>query len=223
MFADSAAVAAAPPELALDSLVECGYAWVGVYWKTEDDKVLDNAIQRFSSVTQQPNGGVQTVRARLGLGEVYLIRRLCHRAEAEYRAALALKPDDPYLRGVAWFELGAALHCRQDFREAEIAFGSFLSELAGEALTENAAKWKAAVPLYTRLSATDPERANSIVGLDLVAEAAYYKAHALMRVRRFRESRELARQVLAAFPDARVAPLATELVSMCTAGLAAVE
>lgn len=194
-FEASAAVPEADASLATQSRIEACYARISHYWQTSDKAKLREAEAGFRSriaALDDPKSSDDkeaAIRLRMGLGEVCLIQGLGDSAAKEYQAVLSLDPADHYTRGVARFELGCALYTKRDYADAISAFDAFLHDLEGESLAAKDRAWKQGRPGYSALLVADPAKAALLSGLDLVADAAYWKAASLVELRKFAEAR----------------------------------
>lgn len=189
-FEASSAVPEADAALATESRVEACYARISHYWKTVDTAVLVDAQKAFKQSLSQSHGpqsqemATAVARLHLGLGEVYLIQGFGDKAAQEYHAVLNQKPDDPYVCGVANYELGCALYTKRDYSGAVSAFTTFIDKQQGDTLAQKDRGWRKNRPGYCVLATTDPEKAQGLSGLELVADAAYWKAASLMELGR---------------------------------------
>lgn len=214
-FKEAAAVQEANPDSVAESLVEAGYACISQYWKTKHQEFLTQALEVFRPLTSESGPRQWNVRARLGRGEIYLIQGDGRRALDEYQAALDAKPADPYLLGLAEYEVSCALYTKRDWAGAESALATFLDNRSGQTLLEKNSQWKQARPGYAKLSAVDPSKAAGLSGLDLVPSAAYWRASALFNLKRYREAKTLVNEVQTGFPSIAMAKKVEELSNLC--------
>lgn len=219
-FKEAAAVPEADRASVKESLIEAGYACISQYWRTWDKKLLREALDTFpnaatvSAMTTDALLSLSDTRVHLGRGEVYLILGLGNEAAHEYQSALDNNPTDPYQLGVAQFELGCSLYAKRDWTAAETAFNQFLDSRSGQTLADKQRLWKDARPGYLQYLTTDPTRAAKLSGLELVLDAAYWKAATLVELKQYRDAKQILVE-LSAFPEARTAKRAESLRKMC--------
>lgn len=217
-FEQSAALRDVDPEMAEDSQVELGYAYIGQYWKTLDPKCLAKAVRAFDPVTKSANAE-RAIKAHLGRGEAYLRVGLPDPAWREYTAVLQLQPEEPYYRRVALFELACCEYENERWTEAAEAFDRFLADVPGGTLTGKDTQWKQARPDYARLAALNPAKANALSGLELVPEAACWKAKALLKAGHATDAKAIADDLTTRFPSLRIAYKVRELKTACDAAI----
>lgn len=198
-FQHSAGMTSVDADSAETSRVEMGYAHISRYWKTRDASSLTRAISALSPVLKSKTQE-RAVRARLGRGEAFILLGIPERALAEYQAALALQPENLYLKGIAGFEIGVCYDGMDAWSNAEAAFASFLSGVAGADLVTKDSTWKQGRPDYMKVVSQDPDRANALSGVDLVGRAAFRRAVLLYKLKRYDEAQSQARDVTSAFP-----------------------
>lgn len=215
----SAAISAADPSCAEESSVEAGYAFISRYWKTRDVHSLTQAISALAQPTRTSATPKGAMRARLGRGEAFLILCLPERAVGEYQAALDMKPEDAYLRGIALFELGYCYCASQSWDTAVAGFDKFLADVPGATLAEKDHNWKQARPDFARTVVQDTAKANGLTGVDLVPEAAYWKAVGLLKLKRAKEAQDLAGSVATTFPGLKIADRLGKLRADCATAI----
>lgn len=213
-FKESAAVREADSGRASDSLVEAGYACISQYWKTRDRSVLRDAQEVFESLIASSAKTLPAVRAHLGLGEICLIQRSGGDAARHYEAALAGKPDHPYLLGIAEFGLGSALYAKQDYASAVTAFTKFLDDRKGRTLTEKDLAWKQTRPGYSESAISEPTRTGGLSRADLVPVAAYWKAASLVEMKHYREAQVILDE-LRPFKGSKIVSRVSNLSKIC--------
>lgn len=216
-FDQSAAVTEAAPGLMTDSMTQAGYAFISQYWKTANHEILRQAITRLSKAKTEISDSARNARARMGLGEVYLIQGFNDKAAVEYQAVVDSEPRDAYTRSIAQFELGCAQFGKKDYTSALASLDSFLSGCQGSTAKEKDVAWRAARPGYAELVARDADKAAKLCGLDLISEALCLKAHALIQLGRTGEAAPLCSVILADFPKAACADRAKQLLTLCNA------
>lgn len=214
-FEESATASGASAEVSLDSQIECAYACISAYWRTESRASLRRAITEFTALLDRPADANSTVLIRLGLAEALLKYGLAAQAVEQYRAVLALDPQDAFLRGLASFGLGCALLANREWQSSEQALSAFLDARAGQTLKQKDADWRAVRPGYTQLLVADPAKAAGLPALELVPGAVYQKALSLFEQGRYREARDMADDLLVQFADLTVAPHVRGLSKMC--------
>lgn len=220
-FKQSADTPQVTPSRAADSQVEAGYACISLYWKTHDRNALRDALTLFpqfageNSTEHMLRGSVHDIRSRLGRGEVYLLQGNGGRAALEYQAVLDMHPTDPYLLAVAQFELGCSLYAKRDWQGAISAFDSFLQNRQGETLVLKNAAWKQNRPGYSKYVDTDPARAAHLSGLDMVPDAAYWKAASMVKLKQFAQAKQILDVLGGSFQDAKIAPRVQETAQFC--------
>jgi tetratricopeptide (TPR) repeat protein len=217
-FEQSAALRELDPDMAEDSQLELGYAYISQYWKTLDPKCLPKALRAFDPVTKSANAE-RAIKAHLGRGEAYLRVGLPDPASREYLAVLQLQPEEPYYRRVALFELACCEYENERWTAAADAFDRFLADVPGGTLTEKDAQWKQARPDYACLIGTNPAKADALSGLELVPEAACWKAKALLEAGRASEAKAIADDLTTRFPGMRLGYRVRELQSACDAAI----
>lgn len=187
-FESVAKIANADSNLIDDSRVQAGYAHISRYWKSKDKSVLKDGADVFQALSASTKAGLPSVRAHLGLGEIYLIQGNGEAAATQYQAAIAAKPANAYLQGIAQFGLGCALYTKHDNSGAEAALGQFLANIKGASLAEKDRAWKLARPGYANYAESDPARAAGLSGLDLVTTADYWRAASLVELKRYADA-----------------------------------
>lgn len=214
-FKKSAAIARASQECMEDSTAEAGFAHISRYWKSHQVSSIDEAVSTLGRLLKPSTSPEQAVRARLGRGEAFLILAMPERAAMEYKAALKLQPGDAYLRRICLFELSYCYFVSHSWQSAMAGFDKFLDEVPGATLVEKDQHWKQARPDFVRLIVEDPSKAGKLSGLELVTDAAFFKATALLRSRLAAEAKSLADDIAAAFPQLRVSARLEKLRSEC--------
>jgi tetratricopeptide (TPR) repeat protein len=217
-FEQSAALRELDPDIAEDSQLELGYAYISQYWKTLDAKCLPKAIRALDPVTGSANAE-RAIRAHLGRGEAFLRAGLPDPAGREYTAVLNAQPEEPYYTRIALFELACCQYENEKWTAAAAAFDGFLADVPGASLTGKDAQWKQARPDYSRLLATNPGKANALSCLELVREAACWKATALLEAGQVREAKAIADDLTTRFPDMRLAYKVRQLKTACDAAI----
>ena len=218
-FEQSAALREVDSDMAEESQVELGYAYISQYWKTLDMKRLPKALKAFDAIVRSANPD-RAIRARLGRGEAFLRLGLPDPAARDYQTVLSMQPEEPYYRRIALFELACCEHENERWTAAVAAFDRFLSDVPGGTLTEKDQQWKQARPDYARLVAQNPAKANALSCLELVRDAVYWKAAGLLRAGHAREAKDLADDLTTRFPGLRVADKVDELKTACNAAIA---
>lgn len=188
IFKQSAETPEAEPECAADSRAEAGYACISRYWKTRDRDFLNDAQEIFRPAAASADTPLLSVRAHLGMGEVLLIMGDGAGAARQYQAALAAKPQHPYLLGIAQFGLASALYTKHDYVPAVAAFTEFLSIRRGATLVEKDHAWKQTRPGFIPTTVFGPATGNGLTRADLVPTAAYWKAASLVELKRYQEA-----------------------------------
>lgn len=196
-FDASATVPEADSALAMESRIEGCYARISRYWKNPEKSLLVGAQQAFrqglilsaGSASQQKTAS--DTRLHLGLGEVYLIQGFGEKAAQEYQAVLDQNPTDAYVRGVARYGLGCALYAKGAYADAVSVLDALLKEQSGDSLAAKARAWKQVRPGYSSLAVTDPEKAKGLSGLELVPDAAYWKAASLVELKQYAEAKSV--------------------------------
>ncbi len=216
-FDESAALSEASADVVQDSVMEAGYAYVSHYWQTHDFDVLPKAIARFKRLKDEGTDTEKSLKARMGLGEVYLLEGFFDRGALEYQEVLNADPQNAFIRATAQFELACCLYGKKDYTAAVDAFDTLLSGRPGVTLKQKDAAWRAARPGYAELVARDTEKASKLCGLDLIPEALCWKARALVGLKQYAEAGRLAEQVLSEFPNAACAERAEQTQRLCRA------
>lgn len=222
-YEDSAAVPGATPDIVSDSLVEVGYACISQYWKTKDQAFLVQAITKLTAAEKRIKGDTPIVRMRLALGEAYLIMGYNDNARQQYQAAVDMKSQEPYLRGLAQYELGCALRCKGDWNGAVAAFDSLLLTQPGAMLKDKDDLWRSKRPGYARLRAKDLTKAEGLTGLDIIPRAAYWKAYCLHALGQTQKAEEITDQLISAFPATKTIRRVGQLKAACVAQKAEVK
>lgn len=216
-FRASAAVVEAEQSIVYDSLTEAGYAFISSYWQSRNIEALPMAIMYFKRVEAEVTEQAVQNKARMGLGEVYLIQGFYDRAITEYREVLDSSPSEPYTRALAQFEIGCCLYGKQDYEGSISAFDVFTASCPGGDLKAKDVAWKAARPGYADLVTKDPQNAPKLCGLDLVTEAVCRKSLGLVKLKRYGEASQLAEQMLKEFPNSSCVQRAKEVRDLCVA------
>ena len=213
-FEQSAALREVDSDMAEESQVELGYAYISQYWKTLDAKRLSKALKALDPVTRSTNPE-RVIRAHIGRGEAFLRLGLPDPAARGYRVVLDLHPEEPYYRRIALFELACCEHENGKWSAAITAFDAFLADVPGSTLTEKDRHWKQARPDYARLIATNPAKANALSCLELVREAVFWKATAVLKSGHPLDAKAIADDLTTRFPNLRVADKVAELKTAC--------
>lgn len=216
LFEQSAAVPKADANRRDDSLAEAGYACISQYWKSSDKTYLFKAEDTFKPLTAKTRTSEHSIRARMGLGEIYLIQGNGKGAAEQYQAALDMHQPDKYTNAVAQFELACACYVQQEWSTAITGFDQFLGAQPGQSSEEKHKNWLAAKPFYAKNAALDPVKAKKLTGTELVPDALYWKAEALYHLNRYQEAKDLADQVLKSFPDLAIDANVRDLQLRCT-------
>ncbi len=211
-FEEAAAVSGASASCVSESQIEAGYACIGEFWKSRDAKSLTKALKLLAAA--KPDDAAAKQKCLLAQGEALLLLGVPMQALVRYSDALKLDTNDSYLNGVAAFELGCCYRNMDMPDRATAAFASFLSKVAGDGLADKDHNWRQARPGFIQTVVTNPEKANSLSGLDLVSRAAYWRAVALIETKRYDDARTAIAAVSAAFPTT---DLASELNSKMSA------
>jgi len=217
-FEQSAALSEVDVDVAEDSRMELGFAYISQYWKTLDAGCLGRAAKALEPVTR-PANTQRAIRAHIGRGEVFLRLGLPDPAWAEYKAVLRLESAEPYYRRIALFELACCEYQNERWAQSAAAFDTFLADVPGTTLTEKDAQWKQARPDYARLLTVNPERANALCGLELVPEAACWKGKALLKAGRVSDAKAIADDLTTRFPDMRLGYEVRALQAACNAAI----
>jgi tetratricopeptide (TPR) repeat protein len=132
-FEQSAALSDVDADVAEDSQMQLGYAYISQYWKTLEARCLSKAGKALEPVTRSADTQ-RAIRAHIGRGEVFLRLGLPDPAWCEYKAVLALQPAEPYYRRIALFELACCEYESERWARAANAFDTFLADVPGTTL-----------------------------------------------------------------------------------------
>jgi tetratricopeptide (TPR) repeat protein len=199
-FQHSADMSSVDADRAEAGRVELGYGYISKFWNDRDATSLTKAISALSPLLKSKSQE-RVVRARLGRGEAFLVLGIPQRALMEYQAAVCLQPENPYLRGIALYEIGICYDGMDSWSQAAAAYAAFLSQVSGADLAAKDRCWKQARPDFARLVAQNPEKANALTGLNLVAKAAFRRAELLQILKRDDQAHSLVTDISSAFPD----------------------
>ncbi len=214
-FDASAAHAAATPRLAEASRTLAGFSLVSSYWRSRDTTFLAKAEQRFAAVRTAALDTGAGARAKIGLGETFLLRGRGAEAQRAYEEALSSETGSPYLTGVARFGVGCSLYQQGLWPAAAAALAAFVESVPGTTLTNKDRQWKLYRPGYAEMSVTEPDKAEGYSGLDVVPRAVYWQAMAQRKAGRPSEAKAQAEALLNAFPTLKTAKRVRELVVLC--------
>ncbi len=215
LFEQSAGVPEAEPNRADDSRAEAGFACISQYWQSSNKSYLFRAEAIFKPLAAKSQTNPQSVRARMGLGEIRLIQGDGKGASEHYQAVLDSKQPDKYIKAVAQFELACTYYVKQQWVEAIAGFDQFLDAQPGKSPEEKHKNWLAAKPFYAKTAMLDPAKAKKLTGTELVPNALYWKGEALYHLNRYQEAKDLADQVLKSFPDLAIDASVKDLQLRC--------
>lgn len=218
-FDASAAHPAAIPRIAENSRALAGFSLVSSYWRTRDTTFLAKAEKRFAAVQTAALDAGAGARAKIGLGETFLLRGRGSEAQRAYEEALSRESGSAYLTGVARFGVGCSLYQQKLWPEAAVALAAFVESIPGAALADKDRQWKQHRPGYAELSVVSPDKAEGYSGLDVVPRAVYWQAMALRKAGRPAEAARLVEGLLSAFPKLKTGERVRELAALCAKDL----
>lgn len=215
LFEQSAAVREAEPGRVDDSLAEEAYANISQYWKSSDKTYLFRAEDIFKPLAAKSKPDEYSIRARMGLGEIYLTQGDGKSAAEQYQAVLDSRQPDKYIEAVAQFELACTHYIKQEWLDAITGFDLFLDAQPGQATEDKHKNWLSAKPFYAKAAALNPEKAKRLTGTELVPDALYWKAESLYHLGRYAEAKDLADQILKSFPTLAIDASVRDLQLRC--------